>query len=98
MYKGETEKPNLLSNCANFRSMAFNVFFCHFSNGGTAIQSILSPYVKTLGNYRFINKFLIIWLTVSLNRTKYYCVWNLADGAFILVDLVITGATKHWQN
>ena len=37
---------------------------------------------------------IVIWLSVSLNRSKYYCVWNLADGAMILTGFGYNGRDK----
>jgi lysophospholipid acyltransferase len=37
---------------------------------------------------------VVIWLSVSLNRSKYYCVWNLADGAMVLCGFGYNGRDK----
>lgn len=85
MYKDETEKPNLLSRLypafiALGTSMVFLVVF-------QTVAQQFNPFsllCEDIGQLPIYKQVLIIWLTVSLNRTKYYCVWNLADGAFIL--------------
>ena len=36
----------------------------------------------------------ILWLTVALTRSKYYCIWNLAEGGMILSGFGYNGRDK----
>ena len=89
------KKPGLSSRLfpafiSFFTSMIFLVIF-------QTVAKQYNPFFLLCDDFKLMpiyKQLIVIWLSVSLNRSKYYCVWNLADGAMILTGFGYNGRDK----